>query len=101
VGLRRESELDSVSVTILTPCPARRRRSHPRGAPLDQGKRWHHYDVSHVTFMPKQMTPEQLFAADWICKKLYAPSRSRWRPYLPAPAASARKFFSSFSTDLG
>lgn len=105
----RESELDSVSVTILTPYPGTPQREQliREGRLLDQRvDGWRKYDVSHVTFMPAQMTPQQLFEGyDWICKKLYNPlaiTQRGLRTLSRHPAHKARqKFFSSFSTDLG
>lgn len=105
----RESELDSVSVTILTPYPGTPQRQQliDEGRLFDQSQDgWRKYDVSHVTFQPRQMTPEQLFAGyDWICKKLYNPvsiGQRGIRTFRRYPLSKARaKFFSSFSTDLG
>jgi len=105
----RESELDSVSVTILTPYPGTPQRDDlvKQGRLFDQSKDgWRKYDVSHVTFQPAQMTPKQLFDGyDWICKKLYNPlaiGTRGMRTFRRYPIQKARaKFFSSFSTDLG
>ena len=105
----RESELDSVSVTILTPYPGTPQREQliREGRLFDQSKDgWRKYDVSHVTFQPKQMSAEQLFEGyDWICKKLYNPWSIGYRgvrTFRRYPLSKARaKFFSSFSTDLG
>ncbi len=105
----RESELDSVSVTILTPYPGTPQREDliRHGRLFDQAKDgWRKYDVSHVVFQPAQMTPQQLFEGyDWICKKLYNPlaiGQRGLRTLRRYPLQKARaKFFSSFSTDLG
>jgi len=105
----RESELDSVSVTILTPYPGTPQREDliKQGRLFDQNQDgWRKYDVSHVVFQPAQMTPEQLFEGyDWICKKLYNPlaiGQRGFRTLRRYPLQKARtKFFSSFSTDLG
>ncbi len=105
----RESQLDSVSVTILTPYPGTPQREQliKEGRLFDQSQEgWRKYDVSHVTFQPAQMTPQQLFEGyDWICQKLYNPlaiAQRGFRTFRRYPLHKARaKFFSSFSTDLG
>jgi radical SAM superfamily enzyme YgiQ (UPF0313 family) len=103
----RETEFDSISVTVLTPFPA----TPQRAALIEQGRLlpnipWSHYDTAHVTFQPALMTAEQLRDGyDWLCRQVYS-TRSiatrglrAWRRH---PLSRARaKAFSSFSTDIG
>lgn len=103
----RSSRLDGVSATILTPYPGTAQREQllhaGRILPHDT---WEAYDTNHVTYVPAQMTVEQLAEAyDWLCRKLYNPLHMTvrglraWRRH---PWSQARKrFVSSFSTDIG
>ncbi len=103
----RETEFDSVSVTVLTPFPG----TPQRQSLIDQGRMlpdvpWSHYDTAHVTFRPAMMTPEQLRSGyDWLCRQVYAPRQIAARGLRALrryPLHMARaKAFSSFSTDLG
>jgi radical SAM superfamily enzyme YgiQ (UPF0313 family) len=103
----RESELDGVSVTILTPYPGTPQREQLiQEGRLIQNIPWSLYDTAHVTFHPKLMTAEQLRSGyDWICRNLYNPARivaRGIRAMRRVPLARAHtKFFSSFSTDFG
>ncbi|MCS6802182.1 MAG: radical SAM protein [Chloroflexota bacterium] len=102
----RESELDSVSVTVLTPYPGT-----PQRAQLEREGRlldvpWSYYDTSHVTFIPKQMTVDELREAyDWLCKKVYSPYRIAQRGLRSLRrypmARRAKKLMASFGTDVG
>ncbi|MBI4787535.1 MAG: B12-binding domain-containing radical SAM protein [Chloroflexi bacterium] len=103
----RETEFDSVSVTVLTPFP----ETPQRQSLIEEGRLlpnipWSHYDTAHVTFRPALMTPEQLRAGyDWMCRQVYAPRQVATRGLralrrYPWHLARA-KAFSSFSTDLG
>ncbi|MBI4672938.1 MAG: B12-binding domain-containing radical SAM protein [Chloroflexi bacterium] len=103
----RDSELDSVSATVLTPFP-----ETPQRAELIQQKRllpnvpWRHYDTAHVTFHPALMTAAQLRSGyDWLCRQLYSPRAIALRGLRTLrrhPLHRARaKAFASFSTDLG
>lgn len=70
----RSSELDSVSMTILTPYPGTpfREQLIAEGRLLD--KPWRYYDTSHVTYKPVRMTIEEMEGAyDWFCRTAYAP----------------------------
>ncbi len=103
----RESELDSVSMTILTPYPG----TPFRAQLIEEGrlmtdKPWRYYDTAHVTYYPKRMTVEELERTyDWVCRQAYHPLSIVRRglralsrhpiPHLP------RKVFGSFSTDYG
>ncbi|OUC06259.1 hypothetical protein RY27_22160 [Litorilinea aerophila] len=102
----RTSELDSVSITILTPFP-----ETPFRKQLEQENRlldmpWKYYDTAHVTFVPKNFTVDELREAyDWLCRKTYSPwqiarrgLRSLWRYPL---SQVGKKAFGSFSTDYG
>lgn len=103
----RSSELDGVSLTVLTPFPETpfRRQLEEEGRLLP-GKTWRHYDTAHVTFRPGQMTVEELEKAyDWICGKVYHPVsilRRGLNNLGRYPLSQIhRKAFSSFSTDMG
>jgi radical SAM superfamily enzyme YgiQ (UPF0313 family) len=102
----RTSELDSISVTMLTPFPGTpfRQLLEEEGRLLDMP--WSTYDTAHVTFQPKNFTVEELRSAyDWLCRKTYSPLqiarrgvRSLWRYPLNQ---AGKKLFGSFSTDYG
>jgi radical SAM superfamily enzyme YgiQ (UPF0313 family) len=101
------SELDGVSLTVLTPFPATpfRQQLEEEGRLLTE-RTWHYYDTAHVTFRPKLMTVKELEEAyDWTCRKVYHPLRIAQRGLhnlsrYPLHQAH-RKAFSSFSTDMG
>jgi radical SAM superfamily enzyme YgiQ (UPF0313 family) len=103
----KQSNLDGVSVTILTPFVGTPQRT----ALLQQNRILKHvplslYDTSHVTYIPEQMSPEELAKGyDWITRKLYSwPSivRRGWSNLSRQPlSAWPRKSVASFSTDLG
>lgn len=103
----RESELDGVSVTILTPYPGTPQRDQWIAENrLIPNIPWSLYDTSHVTYYPKLMTVDQLREGyDWICRKLYNPVSifaRGVRAMRRVPIQKARmKFFSTFSTDFG
>lgn len=102
----RTTDLDSISVTMLTPYPGT-----PFRTVVEQENRlldvpWSHYDTAHVTFVPKNFTVEELRSAyDWLCRKTYSPMQiatrglRSFRRY-PLTMAS-KKLFASFSTDYG
>ncbi len=102
----RSSELDSISVTMLTPFPGTplREQLESEGRLLDSP--WSQYDTAHVTFVPKNFEVEELREAyDWLCRKTYSPyqitrrgMRSLWRYPLNQ---AGKKLFGSFSTDYG
>jgi radical SAM superfamily enzyme YgiQ (UPF0313 family) len=103
----RSSELDGVSATILTPYPGTEQRTQllaeGRILPHDT---WEAYDTNHVTYVPAQMTVEELAEAyDWLCGKLYHPlniARRGLRAWRRHPLSEARnRLLSSFSTDIG
>jgi radical SAM superfamily enzyme YgiQ (UPF0313 family) len=103
----RNSHLDSVSATILTPYPgtAQRRELQAAGRIIPHTT-WEKYNTNHVTYLPSQMSVEQLQDGyDWLCKRLYSYSQiaqrgfRSWRRNLPSKGVS--RLFSSFSTDVG
>jgi radical SAM superfamily enzyme YgiQ (UPF0313 family) len=103
----RESELDAVSFTIMTPYPGTElRREYETQNRLLPEMGWDKYDTAHVVFKPKQMTVEQLRRGyDWICRQAYSPvsilgrgARALRRHPLHY---YQRRAFSSFSTDFG
>jgi radical SAM superfamily enzyme YgiQ (UPF0313 family) len=102
----RESELDSVSLTIVTPYP----ETPFRDVLLKENRLldvpWRQYDTTHVVFQPKRMSVSEMREAyDWLCCQTYSVPQilkrgSRtWRRY-PIDQ-SAKKLFGSFSTDIG
>ncbi len=103
----KESGLDNVSFTIMTPYPG----THSREQYIQEGRLlpnvpWSKYDTTHVTFQPASMTADQLREGyDWICRKAYSmPSIAARgvRTLRRHPLKMARKkLFSSFSTDFG
>jgi radical SAM superfamily enzyme YgiQ (UPF0313 family) len=102
----RESGLDGVSMTVMTPFPGTPLRADlvREGRLLDEP--WAHYDTAHVTYRPARMTVDELRAAyDWICRKVYSPRRIAARGLRSLRRYPARKFrrkaFSSFGTDVG
>lgn len=103
----KESGLDNVSFTIMTPYPGTpAREQYAQEGRLYNNVPWSRYDTTHVTFEPKNMTAAQLRDGyDWICRKAYSlPSIATRgvRTLRRHPLKQARrKLFSSFSTDFG
>lgn len=103
----RESGLDNVSFTIMTPYPGTESRlEYEREGRLLPNISWSKYDTSHVVFRPKNMTVDQLREGyDWICRRAYnlpAIMTRGVRTFRRHPIRHARaKLFSSFSTDFG
>jgi radical SAM superfamily enzyme YgiQ (UPF0313 family) len=102
----RASELDSISITVLTPFPGTpfRELVESEGRLLDMP--WRYYDTAHVTFVPKNFSVDELRSAyDWLCRKTYSPTqiaRRGMRSLLRYPLRQAgKKAFGSFSTDYG
>ncbi len=103
----RNSGLDSLSTTILTPYPGTPFRAQLiKENRLIPGKSWRYYDTAHVVYYPKQMSVtvfEQEY--DKVCRAIYSPWRIAQRglralvrhPVRRMPA----KAFGSFSTDYG
>jgi len=102
----RNSELDSISTTMLTPFPGTPFREELIKEDRLLEMPWRYYDTAHVTFKPKNFTVEELRSAyDWLCRKTYSPNqivrrgmRSLWRYPL---SQAGKKAFGSFSTDYG
>ncbi len=102
----RTSELDSISITMLTPFPGTPFRAQLEAENRLLDSPWSKYDTAHVTFQPKNFTVEELREAyDWICRRTYSPYqigrrglRSLWRYPL---SQAGKKLFGSFSTDYG
>lgn len=103
----RQSGLDNVSFTIMTPYPGTpAREQYVREGRLYGDAPWSKYDTTHVVFEPKNMTAAELREGyDWICRKAYSlPSIATRgvRTLRRHPLRLARrKLFSSFSTDFG
>lgn len=103
----RQSELDGVSITVLTPYVGTpQRRVWIEQDRLISHVPWSLYDTNHVTFYPKQMTVEQLAQGyDWLARKLYGwpgIARRGLRNLMRQPLRNwPRKAFNSFSTDFG
>lgn len=103
----RESGLDNVSFTIMTPYPGTESRlEYEKEGRLLPNVPWSKYDTSHVVFRPKNMTVSELREGyDWICRQAYnlpAIMTRGVRTFRRHPLRHARsKLFSSFSTDFG
>jgi len=106
----KESGLDSMSQTILTPYPGTPFRAQLiRENRLIPDMPWRFYDTAHITYYPKQMTVEE-FAREYdkLCRTVYHPLhiarrgvRSLARVARYSMKMVPRKAFSSFSTDYG
>lgn len=102
----RTSELDGVSTTVLTPYPATPFYDQVIAENRLLDVPWSHFDTAHVTFIPKNFTPDELRDAyDWLCRKIYSPSQIAMRGLRSLrryPLSMAgKKLFGSFSTDYG
>lgn len=106
----KESGLDSMSQTVLTPYPGTPFRTELVEANrLIPDTPWRFYDTAHVTYYPKQMSVEEFEREyDKICKTVYHPYRIAQRGLRSLARISQhsarmipRKVFSSFSTDVG
>lgn len=102
----RQSELDSLSMTVLTPYPGTPFRAQLIAENRLLDKPWRYYDTAHVTYYPEQMTVEELEKSyDWFCRRAYNPlsmARRGLRGLRRHPASRMpRKIFGSFSTDYG
>jgi radical SAM superfamily enzyme YgiQ (UPF0313 family) len=102
----RTSDLDGVSCTVLTPYPQTPFHDLCVAENRLLDVPWSHYDTAHVTFIPKNLTVDELRDAyDWLCRKLYSPSQIALRGLrslrrYPVNMAG-KKLFGSFSTDYG
>jgi len=103
----RESGLDGVSLTILTPYPGTEmRRDLEAQGRLLPNIPWGLYDTCHVTYQPARMSVEQLRDGyDWLCGKVYGPgeiARRGWHFLRRYPISQmGRKLTASISTDVG
>ena len=102
----RQSGLDSVSMTILTPYPGTPFRAQLTEENRLMDRPWRYYDTAHLTFYPKRMTVEELDTAyDWFCRRAYSPLNIARRGVRVltrhSPSRIPRKLFGSFSTDYG
>ncbi len=102
----RHSDLDGVSTTVLTPYPGTPFRELVESENRLLDVPWSHYDTAHVTFIPKNMTPDEMRDAyDWLCRKLYSPTQIATRGLRSLRryplALAGKKLFGSFSTDYG
>lgn len=102
----RNSELDSVSTTMLTPYPGTPFRDVVVSENRLLDMPWSAYDTAHLTFIPKNFTVDEMRSAyDWLCRKIYSPqqiARRGIRSLSKYPVAQfAKKAFGSFSTDYG
>jgi radical SAM superfamily enzyme YgiQ (UPF0313 family) len=103
----KESGLDNVSFTIMTPYPGTPARDqYEQEGRLYKNVPWSKYDTTHVTFEPKNMTADELRDGyDWICRKAYSLPSIATRGVRTLRRHSLRdarrKVFSSFSTDFG
>ncbi|MBX3053315.1 MAG: B12-binding domain-containing radical SAM protein [Caldilineaceae bacterium] len=102
----RTSNMDGVSTTMLTPYPATPFYDQVIAENRLLDVPWSHFDTAHVTFIPKNFTPDELRDAyDWLCRKIYSPSQIALRGLrslrrYPLNMAT-KKLFGSFSTDYG
>ena len=103
----RQSELDSVSFTIMTPYPGTElRREYEEQGRLLPNVPWSLYDTSHVVFQPALMSVDGLRRGyDWICNRAYSSTsivQRGVRALRRHPVHQyQRRAFTSFSTDVG
>jgi len=102
----RQSELDSVSMTVLTPYPGTPFRAQLLAEERLLDRPWRYYDTAHVTYQPRLMTVTELERAyDGFCRQAYSPQQMAYRGWRTlrrhAIAQMPRKLFGSFSTDYG
>jgi radical SAM superfamily enzyme YgiQ (UPF0313 family) len=102
----RSSQLDSLSMTVLTPYPGTPFRDQltAEGRLLD--KPWRYYDTSHVTYKPMSMTVSEMESAyDWFCRRAYGPlaiARRGLRAIGRPPLAQAPvRTLNNVKTDFG
>jgi radical SAM superfamily enzyme YgiQ (UPF0313 family) len=102
----RESGLDSVSMTVLTPYPGTPFRQQLLEQDRLLNLPWRYYDTAHVTYQPRKMTVSELASAhDWFCRQAYNPAQMAFRGLRMLGrhtiTQAPRKLFGSFSTDYG
>lgn len=102
----RQSGLDSVSMTVLTPYPGTPFRQQLTHEDRLFDRPWRYYDTAHITFQPKLMTVAEFERVyDWFCRTAYSPAQMALRGARAlgrhSPLNMPGKLFSSFSTDYG
>ena len=102
----RQSGLDSLSMTILTPYPGTPFRAQLLAENRLLDRPWRYYDTAHVTYQPDQMGIAELEATyDRFCGEVYSAfhiGRRGLRLLGHYPVRRIpRKLFGSFSTDFG
>lgn len=103
----RESGLDAVSFTIMTPYPGTElRKLYEQEGRLLPNVPWSQYDTAHVVFQPAHMSTDQLREGyDWICRLAYHPlaiARRGFRALRRQPHTHYQhRVFATFSTDVG
>ncbi len=81
----QKNNIELPTFSILTPFPGTplRKRLEKEGRIFDYD--WSHYDMSHVVFLPKKMTPQQLqegylWAQKYVCAPRSILKRLLWGP---------------------
>jgi len=102
----RDSELDSLSMTVLTPYPGTPFRDQLLAEDRLIDKPWRYYDTAHLVYQPKLMTVQELEDSyDRFCRRIYSPWQMGRRGLRVLGRHSLkrlpRKLFGSFSTDYG
>ena len=102
----RDSELDSLSMTILTPYPGTPFREQLLVEDRLIDKPWRYYDTAHLVYYPKLMTVQEMEESyDHFCRRIYSPWQMGRRGLRVLSRHSLkrlpRKLFGSFSTDYG
>jgi hypothetical protein len=100
----RDSEMDGISVTLLTPFPGTpfRQQLIEEGRLLDVP--WSYYDTAHIGYLPKLMSVAEMRKGyDWLTRKLYSHARIARRGFRHLrryPVRQThRKLFGAFSTE--
>jgi radical SAM superfamily enzyme YgiQ (UPF0313 family) len=102
----RDTELDGVSITVLTPFPGTpfRQLCEDEGRLLDVP--WKYYDTAHITYTPKLMTVKEMHEAyQWLVGRVYSfyqISRRGYHALRRYPLRQAhKKAFGALTTDWG
>ena len=102
----RSSELDSLSMTVLTPYPGTPFRQQLLQENRLIDKPWRYYDTAHLVYQPARMSVQELESSyDRFCRLIYNPWQIGMRGLRVLGRHSLRrlpsKLFGSFSTDYG
>ncbi len=102
----RDSQLDSLSMTILTPYPGTPFREQLIQEDRLIDRPWRYYDTAHLVYTPKNMTVQELEQSyDSFCRRIYSGQAMLQRGLRVLGRHSLtrlpRKLFGSFSTDYG